>query len=89
MADIKLKNKIGEVTTYNGVDIMRVPAAENSSMIDFVDANSADAVAGDILASKTAFVGTTKLTGTIPTKTDVDITSSGGVVTIPAGYYAQ
>lgn len=50
---------------------------------------SCTATDNDILSPKTAYAGGTLRIGTIPTKTDSDITSSNGIVTIPAGYYAQ
>jgi len=50
---------------------------------------TATATAGDILASKTAWVNDEKLTGTIATKTASNLTASGATVTVPAGYYAS
>lgn len=52
-------------------------------------ANDATAAAGDILASKTAYVGSQKITGTIATKSAANLSASGSVVTVPAGYYAS
>lgn len=50
--------------------------------------SSANAVAGDILAPKTAYVNGSKLTGTIPTRTVSNLTVSGAKITTQAGYYA-
>ena len=53
------------------------------------DTSDATATSGDILASKTAYAGGVKITGSIPTKTSADLTASGDTVTAPAGYYAS
>ena len=42
-----------------------------------------------ILNGYTAWVNGTKVTGTIPTKTNTDLSASGATVTVPAGYYAS
>lgn len=53
------------------------------------DTSDATAVAGDILAGKTAYGATGKLTGTIPERSDTDLTASGATVSVPAGHYAS
>lgn len=53
------------------------------------DTGDATATAGDILAPKTAYVAAGKVTGTIPTKTDSDVTADGPLVAVPPGYYPQ
>lgn len=51
---------------------------------------SGTATANDILSGYTLYTGiTTKITGTIPTKTSSDITRSNAIITIPKGYYAS
>lgn len=52
-----------------------------------LDTSDADATAGDILSPKTAYVNGAKVTGTIATKEEADVTVSGATVTTPAGYY--
>ena len=56
---------------------------------NFVDSADADALAGDILVDKTAYVGGAKLTGTMPSNGDVSQSIDGLTttsVTIPAGH---
>lgn len=48
------------------------------------------AVSADILAGKESINGSGNIiTGTIPTKTSDDLTTSGPVVNVPAGYFAE
>lgn len=67
----------------NGVNIFGVAGT-------FTYATAASAAgAGHILKDKVAFVNGAQVTGTIVTKTASDLTASGAVVTVPAGYYAS
>ena len=59
----------------------------SNTLIDLTDAT---ATADHILSGQTAYGATgDKLTGTIDTKTQSNLTVSGDTVTVPAGYYAS
>lgn len=51
------------------------------------DTSDATATAGDILSGETAYVASGKVTGTIPTKTESNISVSGPTIIVPSGYY--
>lgn len=62
--------------------------SEITSIETGIKTDDATAVAGDILSGKTAYAKDVKITGTIPTKTQGDLTVSEATVTVPSGYYA-
>ena len=71
-----------EGKVLSGVTVEAIPD-------NFVDTTDADAVAGNILAEKTAYVGGEKVTGSMPNNGSVSKTMDGlttSSVTIPAGY---
>ena len=54
-----------------------------------IDTSDATASPNEILQGETAYVKGEKITGTIETKTQDDLTVNGETVTIPSGYYAS
>lgn len=54
-----------------------------------IDTSDATASPNKILQGETAYVKGEKITGTIETKTQDDLTVNGETVTIPSGYYAS
>lgn len=79
----------------NGVDYASVASvklpltADPATFAFFYDTDSGDALAGEILSGKKAWVDGSEITGTIAAKTSADLTVSGKTVTVPAGHYAS
>lgn len=75
--------------TYQNVPKVEIPKSGGGTA-SFVDASDATLSNGNqMLASYTAYSGTTKYTGTITTKSSSDLTASGDTVSVPAGYYSS
>lgn len=77
--------------TYNEVTEIKIPLAENpDTMAIFPDTTDADAAAGNLLAGKSAYVNSKKVTGTMPDNGAVDgsIATADGVYSVPAGFHS-
>lgn len=79
-----IRSKTGDTNTIvadNFPDAISSITTQNTS-----DAN---ALANEILAPKTAYIATGKVTGTMPTRTADNVIVSGRTITTNAGYYAS
>ena len=89
-----MANQEAKTASLNAGDSYTIPAGYHNGS-GKVTANSlasqtdGTAVASDILSGKTAYVDGAKVTGTIVSKTESDLTASGATVTVPAGHYAS
>lgn len=78
-----------EVDTQADLIAQISTALADKSTNNGTDTSDATATAGDILSGRTAYVDGKKIVGTIVTKTENDLSASGAIVTVPAGYYAN
>ena len=80
------QNVVINGVTYNDVPEVDIPISGGGTA-KFVDTSDGDAVAGDILSSKKAYVNGQKVTGSIPSKAAETITPTTSDQTIAANQY--
>lgn len=81
------KNVLINGVTYSNVPYVNIPKSDGEGNAKFVDTDGATAAAGDVRSGKTAFIGGSEVTGTLPVKAAADVTASGKTVSVPAGIY--
>ena len=81
------QNVVINSVTYQNVPEVDIPKSGGGTA-KFFDTASADAAAGDILATKKAYGASGEITGTMANNgsTSGTISTKAGTVTIPAGY---
>ena len=83
------QNVVINGVTYQNVPEVDIPKSGGGTA-KFMDTSDATLASGDeMLDGVTAYAGSTKITGTIVSKSSSDLTASGATVTAPAGYYAS
>lgn len=81
--------KIRDVV-YQNVPSVEIPLSPGPGNAAFYDTSDATLDSGaKMLSGNTAYANGTKYTGSIATKTGLDLSASGDTVTVPAGYYAS
>ena len=80
------QNVIINGVTYQSVPEVNIPKSGGGTA-KFLDTSDADAVAGEILNGKTAYVGGVKITGNIQSKAAATYTPTTSDQTIAAGQY--
>ena len=80
------QNVIINGVTYQTVPEVNIPKSGGGTA-KFLDTSDADAVAGEILNGKTAYVGGVKITGNIQSKAAATYTPTTSDQTIAAGQY--
>lgn len=80
-----------EITTNDNINqdaqILVSSMAEEILNIEAGSSIDGTATKDDILNGKTAYVKGKKIVGTIPSKTEDDVTSENGIINIPSGFY--
>ena len=74
--------------TYDGVEGIKAKDTNNDTRVFVLTEDATISSGSQLLSGVTAFGAAGKYTGTIPTKSQTDLTVSGDTVTVPAGYYA-
>lgn len=83
------QNVVINGVTYSNVPSVEIPKS-TSGTAAFYDTSDATLDSGEkMLLNNTAYANGTKYTGTIATRTGLDLSASGDTVTVPSGYYAS
>lgn len=84
-----MKNVKINGVTYSDVPEIKIPLADGAGDAAFFDTSAATATSENIVAGKTAFVGSGSISGTMADNGAVTgvITTAAGSYTIPAGYH--
>ena len=80
------QNVIINGVTYQSVPEVNIPLSGGGTA-KFMDTSDANAVAGDVLSGKTAYVGGSKITGNVQSKAAETYTPTTSDQTIAAGQY--
>ena len=80
------QNVVINGVNYNSCPEVDIPL-QGGGTAKFVDTSDANAVQGEILSGKTAYVNGSKVTGNISSKAAATITPSGSAQTIAASQY--
>lgn len=83
------KNVVIRDVVYQNVPSVEIPLSGTTGNAVFVDTSDATLDSNaSLLSGNTAYANGTKYTGSIATKTSIDLSASGDTVTVPSGYYA-
>lgn len=84
------KNVVIRDVIYQNVPSVEIPLSGTTGNAVFVDTSDATLNSNaSLLSGNTAYANGTKYTGSIATKTSIDLSASGDTVTVPSGYYAS